>query len=179
MRTTLIILVALFFHSCIPYSIAPKINDHKIKKSNRFEAGMPKDYSFIFEDPKEVNEFYQFMNAKFKLADVDIEQGIMAEINDDLYFLNFYEAEKSTRTLNLVPILIDANRENNGNDPILEEFHTMRDGKWFIMVIVSDDEGKDALHPDHPEQIEVRRYLKRLRDQYLNTQNYLDTYFSD
>ncbi len=69
MKQLATILFFLIFSSCIPLSIAPNIEDYKIKVAKKFKRKLPKDYAFIFEDTKEANEFYNYINLKYELND--------------------------------------------------------------------------------------------------------------
>jgi hypothetical protein len=60
-----------FFTSCIPLSFAPKIKTDKVKLAKRFKRDLPKQHGFIFEDPKEADEFYTFINTKYQLPGIN------------------------------------------------------------------------------------------------------------
>ena len=67
MKQLAIILVLLIFSSCIPLRIAPNIDDYKIKVAKKFKRKLPKTNAFIFEDPKEADAFYNYINIKYNL----------------------------------------------------------------------------------------------------------------
>ena len=66
-RIIIVITVFFLFSSCVPVRIAPSIQDYKVMKGKRFKKGLSKRYFFIFEDPKEANQFYNYVNTKFEL----------------------------------------------------------------------------------------------------------------
>jgi len=162
--------------SCIPVSIAPNIETDKLIKAKQFKRDLPDDYAFIFEDPKDADEFYRFIDAKYHRKSTDVESNVPITVDKNTYFLSFYEREKTTKTVNLVPVLVDAKRESNGNDPILEELHTSRTGQWYLVLTVNDNDFKDGLHPSYEARDSIIEYLRKLREEYLSTHNYIETY---
>ena len=99
------ILMFACFTSCIPLSFAPNIKTDKIKLAKNFKRDLPKLHGFIFEDPKEADEFYTFINTKYQLP--GINQKIPLWIDSKPYIMNVYERRRTTRTLNFIHILID------------------------------------------------------------------------
>ena len=176
MRQLISVLIFLMIYSCIPVRIAPNIKGDKIVKAKRFKRDLPRNYGFVFEDPKDANEFYNFINMKFKLDYIDVESNVPIKVEEETYFLSFYEREKVTKTINLLPILVDAKRESNGNDPIMEDVHTSRNGKWYLILIVLDSEMNDGLSPNYQKKDKILSYLRNLQHEYLTTHNYLESY---
>ena len=93
-----------------------------------------------------------------------------------LFFMSFFERERVTKTLNLLPIALDAGLQSKGNDPIFEDNYTSRNGFWYIIISVRDKEIKDCLDPTHPEQATVIKHLKKIKDEYFSTTNYVEAY---
>jgi len=178
MREFLISLLLLFFFSCIPISIAPNIETDKLVKAKRFKRDLPRNYGFVFEDSKDANEFYNFINAKYDLGFIDVESNVPFEIDENNYFLSFYEREKVTKTLNLIPIAVDASLESKGNAPLLEDAHTSRTGRWYLILIVTDADINDCLNPKYESHAKVMEYLRNLKEEYLTTNNYIETYLN-
>ncbi len=175
MKHILTVLVAVFlFTSCIPLRIAPNIKEDKIKIAKRFKRSLPRQYALIFKDPKDADEFYYFIDAKYHLNNETVEDNVPFKIDDKEFSFSFYEVEKIAETLNLIPILIDAKRQSNDNDPLLEEVHTSRKGHWYIVLTSSDGNMNDCLDPDYPDRGLVIKHLRSLRTQYLNTHNYVE-----
>ena len=114
-------LLILIAYSCIPYKIAPNIEGEKIIKAKKFKKNLPNFYGFIFEDPKNANEFYNFINAKYNLKHLNVDSNVPISINNETYYLSFFEREKATETINLIPIAVDAGLQSKGNDPIFED----------------------------------------------------------
>ncbi|NVN17085.1 hypothetical protein GUA46_01920 [Muricauda sp. HICW] len=67
------IFVLVLLSSCIPLRIAPNIKDYKLIQGKRFKKGLPKKSVFVFEDPKDANEFYEYINTKFQLDDYYVD----------------------------------------------------------------------------------------------------------
>ena len=168
-------LLILLSYSCIPYKIAPNIEGEKIVKAKKFKNDLPNFYGFIFEDTKNANEFYNFINTKYNLKHLNVESNVPISINNKTYYLSFFEREKSTSTLNLIPIAIDLDRSGKGKDTILENFHTSRKGYWYLVLTVTDPEIKDCLNPNYPQYGEIVIQLKNLKNEYFSTNNYLET----
>lgn len=165
--------------SCIPTRVPPKIVDFEIRVAKKFHKKLQNQHSFVFEDSKEADDFYQFMNLKFKRNHEEVESNVPVEINSKRYYLSFYEVEKPLKTINLIPMFIDSALENKDRDPIMSDAHTTRIEKWFLVLTVSDDDINDNLNPNYPNQRNVINYLKALKKQYLSTQNYNELLFRD
>lgn len=178
MKQVLFIIIIFLTYSCIPLRIAPNIKDDKVMIAKKFKRKLPKQYAFIFEDPKEANEFYNYINIKFQLDHKDVDWDIPITINNESYYMSFYETEIPNKTLNLIPVLIDAKRESNGNDPLLEELHITRKGKWFLVLTVIDIDNNDCLKESHKSRKEIINYLKQLKAEYLSLVNYYEALFS-
>lgn len=176
MKKLIVYLLILLTYSCIPLSIAPNIKGEKLIKAKKFKKDLPNYYCFIFEDTKNANEFYNFINTKYNLKHINVESNVPIIIKNNTYFLSFFERERTTKTINLIPIAIDADRGNKGEEPILEELYTSRIGFWYLVVTVRDSDIKDCLKPNYPKREEVINHLKNLRDEYFTTSNYMEAY---
>ena len=88
--------------------------------------------------------------------------------------MSFFERERVSKTLNLIPIAVGL--QSKGNNPIFEGNYTSRKGFWYIVISVRDKEIKDCLDPNYPEQAIVTKHLKKLRDEYFSTTNYVEAY---
>jgi hypothetical protein len=93
-----------FFTSCIPLSFALNIKTDKVKLAKRFKRDLPKQQGFIFEDPKEADEFYTFINTKYQLPGMD--RKIPLWIDKKPYITNVYERSRATNTVNFVPFYL-------------------------------------------------------------------------
>ena len=173
----LIFAIALFTSSCVPISIAPEINNHKIVVAKKFKRKLPKVTSFIFNDPKDDGEFYDYLNAKFDLKSLNVGANIPFTLNNKTYYLSYSETERETKTVNLGLAAIDAKRESNGNSRLFEDSYTSRKGKWYILLTVYDDDLTNCLKEGYPNRNKVISYLESLRKEYLRTQNYLELKF--
>ena len=143
MKKPLLALFSLFlFSSCIPLRIAPKIKDHKIIQGKRFKRSLPKRQMFIFEDPKEANAFYDYINTKFTLEHQQVYDDVPFRLNEKQFFFAFYEVEIPTKTINLIPIMIDGLLDQAEMDPVLEDVHSSRVGNWYLAIEVYSDEEK-------------------------------------
>ena len=169
-------LLILIAYSCIPYKIAPNIEGEKIIKAKKFKKNLPNFYGFIFEDPKNANEFYNFINAKYNLKHLNVESNVPISINNETYYLSFFERERTTETINLIPFIIDADRNSKGKESLLEDFYATRTGFWYLILTVTDAEIRDCLNPNHPQHAAIVSHLKNLKNEYFSTSNYMEAY---
>ena len=169
-------LLILIAYSCIPYKIAPNIEGEKIIKAKKFKKDLPNFYGFIFEDPKNANEFYNFINAKYNLKHLNVDSNVPISINNETYYLSFFERERTTETINLIPFIIDADRNSKGKESLLEDFYATRTGFWYLVLTVTDPKFKDCLNPNHPQHGKIVNHLKKLKDEYFSTSNYMEAY---
>lgn len=176
-RLLLYICIAAVSTSCIPLSFAPNIKTDKVKLAKRFKRDLPKRYGFIFEDPKEADDFYTFINTKYQLPGID--HNIPLWVAKKPLLLNIYERKRTTSTLNFVPILIDAalSAKNSDNPSFFSSFYTTHNQKWFIIITLRDLSGEDALAPTHSQRTVNLAFLRALQKEYLNTANYMEAYF--
>ncbi|AWX44517.1 hypothetical protein HME9304_01520 [Flagellimonas maritima] len=180
MKVLILLLSFTLFISCIPIRIAPKIKDHKITKGKRFKRGLPKKNMFIFEDPKNENEFYNYINTKFQLQDYYVDVEVPFEIENEKYYFSFYEVEIPTKTINLLPLMVDGVlSQTTDMDLILEDAYASRKGNWYIAIEVFNNSEKDCLHEDSKFRIKVLPYLGQLKKEYMNTVNYNEVVFKN
>ena len=170
------ILPLLFIISCIPIKIAPSLKEGKVLKAKKFVKQLGNRYVFAFEDPKNANEFYYYINAKYQVSYDDSEGNIPVIISDKKTYLTFYEINKETQTINLIPLAVDAALENKGRSPILHDVESSRSGKWYIVLTVTNEAMQDCLRPSYSSQKEVVAYLENLQKEYMSTSKYLEVY---
>ncbi|MEM1338721.1 MAG: hypothetical protein AAF634_02255 [Bacteroidota bacterium] len=186
MKKTLPLLFALFFlHSCIPLRIAPKVDDYKIAQGKRFKKGLPKKQLFIFEDPKEQYQFYDYIDTKFELNDQYVDVQVPFEVEGRPYFFSFYEVYFSDKVINLVPLLFDATvNAALGN----EDFQTytstgqntaLKSDNFYIAIEVFSEDEPDCLRDTYPNKMSVLMYLRNLKEEYLTTHNYNEVVFKN
>jgi hypothetical protein len=166
--------LSLCSFSCIPIRIAPSIEDHKIVRAKKFKRDLPRLYAFVFEDTKDADEFYYFINSKYDLGFRHVESNVPIEIGNHIFFMSFYEREKTSQYVNLIPMVVDGVLNSEGVDPMLEDMYSIRKGHWYIAITVDDPQFKDALSPDHEYRKEVIQYLDNLREEYFRTHHYLE-----
>ena len=106
----------------------------------------------------------------------NVESNIPITINNRIYYLSFFERERTTKTVNLIPFAVDAALSAKGNDPILDGLYTSRAGYWYIIISVRDAELKDCLDSNYPQQQDVFLHLKKLKEEYFSTSNYIEAY---
>lgn len=177
MKYVLPILSLFLCYSCIPLRIAPKIKEDKVMLGKKFKRHLPKRNAFIFEDPKNADEFYYYVDTKFQLYGRDVEFNVPFVLDGKKYYFSFHEVEIPDKTINLVPIILDKILEESGYDTMLEDYAESRIGNWYIAITVADEGIKDCLNARHPAHEEVLAYLRSLRVEYLNTHNYVDVLF--
>ena len=181
MRKLLQLIVCLvFISSCIPLRIAPNIKDYKLAFGKRFKKGLPKKTVFIFEDPKEANEFYNYVNTKFQLSDYYVDVEVPFDVQGNNYFFSFYEVEIPTKTINLVPLILDGVlTQASDMDPVFDELYATRTGNWYIAIEVFSETENDCLLESSVSRDIVLPYLRNLKNEYLSTQNYNEIVFKD
>ncbi|MBS9461287.1 hypothetical protein KIM67_02605 [Flagellimonas sp. 389] len=179
-KIIVLLLSVIVLTSCIPIRIAPNIKDHKVTKGKRFKKGLPKKTMFIFEDPKNEDEFYNYVNTKFQLQDYYVDVEVPFELENEKYYFSFYEVEIPTKTINLIPLFIDGVlSQTTDMDPFLEDAHASRIGNWYIAIEVFNNKEKDCLHEDSESRTKVLPYLGQLKKEYLNTVNYNEVVFKN
>ncbi|WP_299362408.1 hypothetical protein [Winogradskyella sp.] len=179
MKKVLILVLALSITSCIPYKIAPKFKkeDYKVMKAKKFQRKLPNETSFIFKDPKDAYEFYNYLNKKYNLENKYVGVNTPFQINNETYYLSYSEVERTDETLNLPLIVIDAKREQNGNSALFVDGYTSRKGHWYLVITVYDEELNNCLLDKHPIKPLVLKYLIDLKHEYLTTHNYEELLF--
>nr|WP_288931144.1 hypothetical protein [uncultured Allomuricauda sp.] len=178
--TLLAIFVLIFLNSCIPLRIAPNIKDFKLTQGKRFKKGLPKKNVFVFEDPKDTDEFYNYVNTKFQLNDYYVDVQVPFLVQGQTFYFSFYEVEIPTKTINLIPLVLDvALNQATDMDPVFDEAHTSRVGNWYIAMEVFSDTEKDCLSDNSISREIVLSYLRELKKEYLATDNYNEVVFKN
>ena len=174
MKKLIILLLACVVTSCIPVKVAPKFKnqDYKIMQAKKFQKKMPRETAFIFKDAKDAEEFYNYINKKYRLNDIDVGYNVPFQLEGQTLYLSYHEAERTDKNVNLPLVLIDAKRESNGNSRLFEDNYTSRTGHWYIILTVYDKDIKNCLKEKHPLKEKTIQYLKDLKQEYLSTQNY-------
>lgn len=176
MKLLAAITTIILLHSCIPVRIPPKIESDKVMLAKKFKRKLPNKNAFIFEDPKEADEFYHYVNTRFNRLHNDVEWNVPFELEGDTFYFNFYEIEKPFKTINLIPFIIDAKLEENDYGPFFENSYVSREGHWFLVITVSDEELNDCLALNYRNRENILKYLRDLKYEYLNTHNYIEAF---
>ncbi len=172
MKQFIILVLALSLSACIPLRKAPEINQHKVMDAKKFKRKLPRETAFIFEDPKDANAFYNFINSKYNLNHFDVGIDTPIQIGTCTYYLNYYEAEIPDKTFNLFGFVVDAKLEQNDMSPIFDDAYVTRHGHWYIAITAHDSDNKNCLTSKHPDRKKIHDYLKMLRSEYLNTSSF-------
>jgi len=90
---------------CIPVKSPPRIENYKILKGRQFEKGLPERNIFVFEDKQDVSAFYCFVDKKFELGNKQVMDDVPFTVNSHQYFFSFYEVNKSSTTIQLMPFI--------------------------------------------------------------------------
>ena len=182
-RIGLTLVLLVLFQSCIPLQVAPKIKDYKITKGNKLKRSLPKRQMFVFEDPKEANQFYDYINTKFRLGRRRVYDDVPFVIAGKQYFFSFYEVEIEDKALNIFPIVFDvvlnATLKNEDMEPYLSKDmdFVLRRGNWYLAIEVYSDYEKDCLSVNSLSRAPVLNYLRSLKNEYLSTHNYNEILF--
>ncbi|MGB5666943.1 MAG: hypothetical protein WBM53_08845 [Maribacter sp.] len=173
MRTSILFVFSVFYlTSCIPLRIAPVVNDYRITQGKKFKRSLPNREMFIFEDPKEADEFYKYVNIKFNLNNENVYDDVPFELGERQFFFSFYEVEIPTKTLNLFPLVIDGLLLSAELGPVLNDLHESRKGHWYIAIETYSDLEKDCLQVNSLSRKAVLKYLRTLKKEYLSTELY-------
>ena len=167
----LLLFLPIMFSACIPLKTAPKITDYRITSGKDFEKGLSDRTMFVFHDPKDAGEFYDFVNTKFKLNNENVYDDVPFIIDESQYFFAFYEIERVNKTLNLFPVLLTM-----ALDPEDGEYFSgdeiSRKGNWYLAIEVYSDNENDCLSINSLSRAPVLEYLRSLKKEYLSTDNY-------
>lgn len=185
MKTLLPIVLAFFLlQSCIPLRIAPAISNYKVTEGKKFKRSLSKRQMFIFEDPKQAGDFYEYVNTKFELEHQSVYDDVPFLLREKQYFFAFYEIDIPDKVLNLAPMVADAlwnevvydgEEETRGMQPQ----DVLRKGNWYIAIEVYSDTEKDCLVKDSLSRETVLKYLSTLKKEYLATHNYNEVVFKN
>lgn len=181
MKSTYLLLSLVILSSCIPISIKPNIEDYKLTNGAKFKRGLPNQETFIFEDPKDADEFYTYINVKFNRQHQDVQYNVPVDINGTEYYLTFYETERSTKTINLLPIVADAAllaSDLTVGDTFIDSY-TSRSGQWYLIITVNNNDLQDALSSSSPDKNKILQFLRKMKQEYLATANYQEIYFKN
>jgi len=178
-KITILVLGILVLNSCIPIRIAPSISDYKLTKGKRFKKGLPEKTVFAFEDPKDTDAFYNYINTKYQLEDYYVDVEVPFKVEDKEYFLSFYEVEIPDKSLNLFTMAIDVALVASDGEPMLSDTYATREGNWYIAIEVFSATEKDCLHEDSQSRAIVLPYLRSLKEEYLSTHNYNEVVFKN
>lgn len=149
--------------SCFPTKTAPKIKTYKLQKAKRLNSSLPKDVAFIFQDKKDEGTFYQFLQSKYSLDEEQMNDAIPFVVDNRTYFFNFYERDRTSEAFLLGAMLAVAVA---GGDPSGADYTVSGSQKWYIALLVFDEEEKDALDEEHPHRKRIIAYLDLLRREY-------------
>ena len=178
-RIFLLLAFLTLLHSCIPTRIAPTIQDYKVTTGKKFKRSLPERHMFVFEDPKAANEFYNYINTKFELNHTDVYDNVPILLGQKQYFFSFYEVDIPNKTINLVPLAVDALLQSADLDPILDGQYETRKGNWYVAIEVYCDTEQDSLHPNSDSRLIVSEYFRLLKNEYLASHNYNEVLFKN
>ena len=167
------LLILLFISSCFPISIPPNLENGKLMEAKKFKRKLPNQYAYIFTDLKDANEFYYYLSAKFppnKLG--DSEGNVPITIDNRNYYISFYETEKKSRLVSLLPIMVNGLLDKEEGTEFNEILTVARDGTWYIALTVSNKNFEDGLSPNSKDQKEILNFVKALHNEYITTHNY-------
>lgn len=172
MKQTVLLILALFlFQSCIPLRIAPKIKDFTITEGKKFKRSLSKRQMFIFEDVKDAEQFYNFVNNQFQLNDTNVYDDVPFEVNGEQYFFAWYEVEIPNKSIQILPILADMIVVSTGSHPIFFDSYGKREGNWYLALEVYNDITSDCMAETSLSRQDVLKYLRDLKKEYLATNN--------
>ncbi len=166
--------------SCIPIRVAPNIENYKISKGKKFKRELSKRKFFIFEDPKEAQHFYNFVNTKFQLNHSNVYDDVPFQIDGHHFFFVFYEISIPDKTLNFLPAILNASMNRvlkSEDEEYIDGSDILRKDNWYVAIEVYSDIEKDCLDQNSLSRDAVLMYLRNLKKEYLTTHNYNETVF--
>jgi len=168
MKLVLIGLFSLISTSCISVKNAPIIQTYKVQVAKKFHKKLPKRHAYVFSDPKGADEFYYFIESRFESNFDNFQWNIPVIINGKMHNFTIYEVEKSTKTVNLIPVFIDLVRNSNEKEALFQDDYTTRSGNWYFVITVSENDLSDCLKSNDTHRLEVIEFLDFLRLSYLH-----------
>ncbi len=96
MKKLVLLASCLAITACIPVKFAPKFKneDYKVMVAKKFQKKMPRETAFIFKDPKDPEEFYNYINKKYRLNDVDVGYNVPFQLHDETLYLTYRGSSK-------------------------------------------------------------------------------------
>lgn len=181
LKALLFIFSLLFLQSCIPLRIAPSIDNYKVSKGKKFKRGLPERQMFIFEDPKQAGQFYEYVDTKFQLKDEQVYDDVPFDVSGQQYFFSFYEIDIPDKAINFLPFLFEQtlNATLNIEDEDEASPEEIRKDNFYIAIEVYNDIEKDCLLQNALSQEAVLNYLSALRKEYLATNDYNELAFKN
>lgn len=177
-RTLSYFIIIILFQSCIALRKAPQIENFKVTRGKEFNSTLPEREMFVFEDPKDINHFYHYIDTRFQLNKENVYDDVPFEIDGSQYFFSWYETEMATKKLNLGGMFVDALFGAAGIGPVVQDYAS-RKGHWYIAMEVYSDSENDCLKTTSLSRQTVLKYLTALKQEYLTTHNYNETVFKD
>lgn len=160
--------------SCILIRIVPTIETDTVVVGKKFKRSLPKKYAFIFEDPKDADEFYLYVNTKYEREHNDVKYNVPFTIENTPYYFSIHEIGIPTKTINLLPILWNAKLEERRQNPIAENLEHSRKDKWYIAITDANETLEDCLEPEFKDRDALLDFLRATRVQYITRHNYTE-----
>lgn len=142
--------------SCIPVKLAPRIESYKILKGRQFEKGLPERNIFVFEDKQDVSAFYCFVDKKFELENKQVMDDVPFTVNSHQYFFSFYEVDKSSTTIQLMPFILSKITKSDAK----EKPEMIQSDYYYIGIEVYSDIENDCLDINALSRTPVLNYLR-------------------
>ena len=122
MKSAYVLIVFLLWYSCIPVKVAPRFKrqDYKIIQAKTFKRKLPRETSFIFKDSKAEGGFYDYMNTKYELNNINVGLDTPIVIDGETVYLSYSETDKEDATLNLPLVAIDKKLEQEGYSTVFD-----------------------------------------------------------
>jgi len=168
-----LLILALFLQGCFPVSIPPNLEKGKLIAGQKFKRKLPDQYAYIFTDSKDANQFYYYLSAKFPPNEIgDSESNVPVVVDNHNYYISFYETEKKSRVVNLIPAIANEIMDRKNVPISIDEPPIVRGGTWYIALMISDEQFNDALSPQYHRHQDMLKYAKSIHQEYLGTRIY-------
>ena len=121
---------------------------------------------FVFKDEKKANEFYNYIDTKYQLNNINVIDDVPFQIDGEQYFFSFCEVDIPNKGLNLFAIVADVFLNGALNNQNISNGTTSvsRNSNWYIAIEVYSDSENDCLQINSLSREPVLKYLRALKN---------------
>ena len=156
-----VVLILSFFLISMSCGISKQkyfIEDYILVSNAKTVLGNDGLTAFVFENNKKILSFQQFLVNKYKLQTYN-QREIPFTINNERFILHMYDNDEIVKYINTSDFVMKQQIPN------ASKMHNQSD---FIVLSVVSDKNEDCLQETSLYQNIVVKYLKNLKEEYLN-----------